>query len=173
MSLRSFHLWTIRFRIGRSRRVVSKYKAVRVNSIYSLFPHSHFTYYVSQRVSFNINIIKMPRGLDIMIAFISSTAIIFNLSTHILPLSVNRAFSSIITILPTYEGSPSFEFAFNGKCYADSVKVSCLDSILEIARASSTGYEDVSAYRMGHRYYSLMKVVITTYTICTSNHICQ
>jgi hypothetical protein len=112
----------------------------------------------------------MPRGLDIMIAFISSTAIIFNLSTHILPLSVNRAFSSIITILPTYEGSPSFEFAFNGKCYADNVKVSCLDSILEIARASSTGYEDVSSYRMGHRYYSLMKVVITTYTICTSNH---
>jgi hypothetical protein len=110
----------------------------------------------------------MPRGLDIMIAFISSTAIIFNLSTHILPLSVNRAFSSIITILPTYEGSPTFEVAFNGKCYADNVKVSCLDSILEIARASSTGYEDVSAYRMGHRYYSLMKVVITTYTICTS-----
>lgn len=120
----------------------------------------------------NINIAKMPRGLDIMIAFISSTAIIFNLSTHILPLSVNRAFSSIITILPTYDGSPSSEFAFNGKCYADNVKVSCLDSILEIARASSTGYEDVSAYRMGHRYHSLMKVVITTYTICTSNHTC-
>jgi len=105
-----------------------------------------------------------------MIAFISSTAIIFNLSTYILPLEINRAFSNIITILPTYDGSPSFEFSFNGKCYADNVKVSCLDSILEIARAASTGYEDVGSYRMGHRYYSLMKVVIATYTICTSDH---
>jgi len=108
----------------------------------------------------------MPRGLDIMIAFVSSTAIIFNLSTYILPLSINRAFSSLITILPTYDGGSTFEFAFTGKCYADNVDVSCLDSILEIARAASTGYEDIDTYRMGHRFYNLMKVVITTYTIC-------
>ena len=108
----------------------------------------------------------MPRGLDIMIAFVSSTAIIFNLSTYILPSSVNRAFSSLITVLPTYDGGPTFEFSFTGKCYADNVNVSCLESILAIARAASTGYEDIDTYRMGHRFYNLMKVVITTYTIC-------
>jgi len=101
-----------------------------------------------------------------MIAFVSSTAIIFNLSTYILPLSINRAFSSLITILPTYDGCSTNEFSFTGKCYADNVNVSCLDSILEIGRAASTGYEDIDTYRMGHRFYSLMKVVITTYTIC-------
>jgi hypothetical protein len=111
----------------------------------------------------------MPRGLDIMIAFISSTALIFNLSTYILPINTNRAFNSIITII--YEGAPSLDFPFNGKCFADDVRVSCLDSMLEVARVGSTGYEDVDSFKVGHRYYNFMKLLIAAYSICLSPHL--
>lgn len=106
-----------------------------------------------------------------MIAFISSTALIFNLSTYILPIDINRAFTSIITIIPKYEGAPSFDFPFNGKCFADDVRVSCLESMLEVARVGSTGYEDVDPFKMGHKYYNFMKLLIAAYSICLSPHL--
>jgi hypothetical protein len=112
----------------------------------------------------------MPKGLDIMIAFISSTALIFNVSTYILPIQINRAFSNILTIIPKFEGSSSFDFAFNGRCYADDVRVSCMDSLLEISRAGSTGYDAVDNYQQGEGFYRMMKLVITGYSVCMSSH---
>jgi len=108
----------------------------------------------------------MPRGLDVTIAFISSTALIFNLSTYILPISINRAFANTITVTPNYEGSPTFDFAFNGKCFADDVRVSCFDSMLESIRASSTGYDDIDSLQVEPGYYQLMKLLVASYSIC-------
>lgn len=147
-----------------------KYKAMLHSSVYLCFPYSSSINDIltSQIANTGYKMNKMPKGLDIMIAFISSTAIIFNISTYILPLEINRAFSSIITIIPKIDRSPSFDFGFNGRCFANDIRVSCLDSILEITQASSTGYEDFNTYREGHRYYSLMRLVMAAYSICMS-----
>jgi hypothetical protein len=104
----------------------------------------------------------MPKGLDTMIGFVSSTAIVFNLGTYLLPTNISRAFTSIIQITPRYVDTPSLDFTMVGRCYANEVWVSCREAILEVARAGTLGYDQAKT----EGYVRSMKPLIAAYSIC-------
>jgi hypothetical protein len=96
-----------------------------------------------------------------MIGFVSSTAIVFNLGTYLLPTNIST-FTSIIQITPRYVDTPSLDFTIVGRCYANEVWVSCKEAILEVARAGTLGYDQGKT----EGYVRSMKPLIAAYSIC-------
>jgi hypothetical protein len=107
--------------------------------------------------------------MDIILGFVSSTALVFNLGAYLLPSNFSRPFTNIIGLVPQYADAPSLDITFNGRCYADSIRISCVDTMLEIAQNQVTGYEAPEALLWTSEWFlKMLKPLNASYMICKS-----
>jgi hypothetical protein len=112
----------------------------------------------------------MTLGLDILISFVSSTALALNLGSFILPNDYRRAFSTIINLHIPEEVGRTLDITFHGKCYLGGISAPCGGALMTVYRSSTrTGYESPEDENAVLSILNLMKPANASYTICKSH----
>jgi hypothetical protein len=108
----------------------------------------------------------MTLGLDALIGFVSSTALVMNLGSFLLPVEYRGIFSTVISLRNANDPTQNLNIDFHGQCSLDGEAVSCGDTLLAVYQASLGGYESDDDLATVQSLLKMLRPLCASYTIC-------